>query len=162
MPIFAINRATAEGLYELFGRERARREAALDLEVDGLARTAMESPPVQRSASELGAAAVRVLRTGKCVHCHTGNVRPRRAFEATLAGLGRYVGKHGGLALWERLETRVLEDQAGLSAARPGMPMTSRPLPDDVRSLLLTWAHAGCPDPGGAAMCPLASKTGAP
>lgn len=154
MPVFAIDREAAQGLYELFGEERRRREERLDGPVRGLGGGQADDPP----GGKLSRAAIdyiwgRALRDGACVHCHTGDTRARRHFEATPEGLRAYVGRNGGLALWKRLETRVLEEQEGLVAAAPGMPMTARPLPAQMRALILKWVKSGCLDADGRRAC---------
>ena len=158
MPTFTLDASTARGLYDLFGRERARLEAALDREVaEGLAQKVQASAgaPAQRP---LPAPAIdylwgRFLRDGGCVHCHDGDLRARAAFASTPAGLADYVRRKGGLELYRRLETRSFEERAGLTAARPGMPMTRPALPVELRQLVLRWALAGCPDPAGTTLC---------
>jgi len=47
--------------------------------------------------------------------------------------------------LWGRLEIRKLEEDAGVGARKPGMPMTGPALPKPMRDLLLTWIQGGCP-----------------
>ncbi|HYX33979.1 MAG TPA: hypothetical protein VE954_12760, partial [Oligoflexus sp.] len=47
--------------------------------------------------------------------------------------------------LWRRLEIRALEEDAGLGAQKPGMPMTGPALPKPMRDMFLTWIQGGCP-----------------
>jgi mono/diheme cytochrome c family protein len=152
MPVVELSLEEARLLYRLFGEMRAEAERKLDDRVSRLKLAAAAAP------SEVPAAFVNYLwgaflRDASCVHCHTTSPRAASAFTANAEGLKAYLRRRSGQEFWLRLETRALEDEHGLVAAQPGMPMAGGVLPQEIRGLIARWVLEGCKDPQGQVWC---------
>ncbi|MFY0572594.1 hypothetical protein ACN28E_53430 [Archangium lansingense] len=152
MPVVALSLEEARLLHRLFGEMRVEAERALDEKVSRLKLEAAAAPgavPAEFVSFLWG----RFFREGTCVHCHATSPRAASAFAANPEGLKDYLRRRSGLEFWLRLETRALEDEHGLVAARPGMPMAGGALPRETRGLIARWVLEGCKDPQGQVWC---------
>jgi hypothetical protein len=154
MPSFAVKEAEAESLVQYLRQEKNRTVEKLDQEVQALA---LSSKNPQKKM-ELKPIAITWLldkmpRAASCVHCHDGDQRPATRFRATREGIIDYLQKNGSDELLTRLKTRDLEMKAGVTASKPGMPMTQAPLPDQLIQLMETWMSQSCPLEDGRKVC---------
>jgi mono/diheme cytochrome c family protein len=152
MPVVALSLEEARLLHRLFGEMREEAERTLDERVSRLKLEA-EAAPGPVPAPFIHFLWGRFFREATCVHCHATSPRAASAFTATPEGLKDYLRRSSGHAFWLRLETRALEDQHGLVAARPGMPMAGGVLPQEMRALIARWVLEGCKDPQGQVWC---------
>jgi mono/diheme cytochrome c family protein len=152
MPEVPLSLEEAKLLHRLFSQMRAEKERELDARVSQLALKQAASPapvPPAMVAYLWGA----FFRDATCVHCHATSPRAASAFTADAAGLKSYLRKKSGEEFWRRLETRALEAEHGLVAAKPGMPMAGVELPAELRGLVARWVLDGCKDTEGQSWC---------
>lgn len=154
MPSFAVKEAEAVSLIQYLRQEKNRTVEKLDQDVQALA---LSSKNPQKKM-ELKPVAITWLldkmpRAASCVHCHDGEQRAATRFRATREGIIGYVQKNGSDELLTRLKTRDLEIKAGVTASRPGMPMTLAPIPDQLIQLMETWMSQSCPLEDGRKVC---------
>lgn len=150
MPVIPVSMEAATGLYELFGARRDATASRLKARVEKLDTRAVDARTRGRKLTdgEIERVSHGFLREGKCVHCHAAkDHRASDRFFASPEGLAAYVGEHGGLEVWRRLEVRALETHAGMTAEASGMPMASDAVPPELRDLVYVWAREGCPIP---------------
>ena len=152
MPVVALSLEEARLLHRLFGERRMEAERALDERVSQLKLEAAAAP-AGVPAPFVDYLWGRFFREATCVHCHATSPRAASAFTATAEGLKDYLRRRSGQEFWLRLETRALEDEHGLVAARPGMPMAGGVLPKELRALIARWVLDGCKDPQGQVWC---------
>ncbi|EPX59895.1 hypothetical protein D187_002639 [Cystobacter fuscus DSM 2262] len=152
MPVVPLSTEEARLLYRLFGEMRAEAERELDARVS---RLKLEEAAVPRALPPalLGYLWGPFFRDATCVHCHATSPRAASAFTADAEGLKAYLRRKSGEEFWLRLETRALESEHGLVAARPGMPMAGVELPSELRRIIARWVLEGCKDPEGQSWC---------
>ena len=153
MPIVPLSTEEARLLYRLFGEIRVEAEREVDARVSQL-----KLEDTRAATAPLPPALLRYLwgpffRDATCVHCHATSPRAASAFTADAEGLKAYLRRKSGEEFWRRLETRALEAEHGLVAARPGMPMAGVELPLELRRLIARWVREGCQDPEGHSWC---------
>lgn len=141
-------------LLAFFRGARQQRQQQLDQQM-----TAVDSSWRQLTATPVSEANIRYLwqhfwRDANCVHCHGIEGRARQRFDVSDAGLRTYLQQGHAKQLFYRLKIRQLEQQYGIGAAVPGMPMSGAALPDPVIHLLGRWMKQGCPDPQHQQQCP--------
>ncbi|MCY1044669.1 hypothetical protein OV208_25350 [Corallococcus sp. bb12-1] len=152
MPVVELSLDDAKLLYRWFGAARTEAEGALDA---GVARLKLEAAAVPQAVPPAFIPYLwgSFFRDATCVHCHATSPRAAGAFKADAEGLKAYLGRKSGEEFWRRLETRSLEAEHGLVAAKPGMPMAGTELPAQVRGLIARWVLEGCKDPEGKTWC---------
>ncbi|MFY2562991.1 hypothetical protein ACN469_35685 [Corallococcus terminator] len=152
MPEVPLSLDEAKLLHRLFDELRVEKERELDARVTKLALKDAALPgavPPAMLAYLWGP----FFRDATCVHCHATSPRAASAFTADAEGLKKYLTKKSGEEYWRRLETRALEAEHGLVAAKPGMPMAGLELPVELRRLIARWVMDGCEDAEGKAWC---------
>ncbi|WNG40820.1 hypothetical protein F0U61_49345 [Archangium violaceum] len=152
MPVVPLSTEEAKLLHRLFGEMRVEAERELDARVSRLKLEDMAVPTALPPAL-LSYLWGPFFRDATCVHCHATSPRAASAFTADAEGLKAYLRRKSGEEFWRRLETRALEAEHGLVAARPGMPMAGVELPLELRRLVARWVLEGCKDPEGQTWC---------
>jgi mono/diheme cytochrome c family protein len=143
MPVLNVSEAEAADIFAYLGQLRKKTEEQLDQAVARIQAPAAKGGAVPRAVA--GYIENRFFRDGGCVHCHGIEGRALARFDTSAAGIRSWLKVNDPLELWRRLEIRGLEEEAGLGAEKPGMPMTGPALPKPMRDLLLTWIQGGCP-----------------
>jgi mono/diheme cytochrome c family protein len=152
MPVVPLSAEEARLLYRLFGEMRAEAERELDARISQLKLKDMAVPTALPPAL-LSYLWGPFFRDATCVHCHATSPRAASAFTADAEGLKAYLRRKSGEEFWRRLETRALEAEHGLVAAKPGMPMAGVELPMELRRIIARWVLEGCKDPEGQSWC---------
>ncbi|AGC44028.1 hypothetical protein MYSTI_02712 [Myxococcus stipitatus DSM 14675] len=152
MPEVPLTLDEAKLLHRFFGELRQEKEREVDARVAALS-LERSAVPVQVPRAMLAYLWGPFFRDATCVHCHATSPRAAGAFTASAEGLKAYLRKKSGEEYWRRLETRALEAEHGLVAAKPGMPMAGLELPVELRRLIARWVVDGCKDPEGESWC---------
>lgn len=145
MPILAITQDDSKNLYAYFQSVRAEKEAA----VDALAKqyiAKFQNKNTTLPISEINYMWQKFWRDGSCVHCHSIGGRATEKFDTSIQGIVSWLKNNNPNILVDRLIIRHAEQQIGIGAETPGMPMTGKPLSFTAITLLATWINMGCPD----------------
>ncbi len=162
MPRVSVSLQEAQGIWHLAFQERRRLEEVLEQKIaesENRRKKAVSSRKT-RLAPGMAAQVDTWLKGGElfmkwgCVHCHTGNEAPAEKFLATPSGFLSYVSTSDQAnELFERLRARHLELELGIVSERPSMPLTQKPVPLPVVSLLEAWVENDCPSSNGKKQC---------
>lgn len=153
MPVVPISAEDAQHLFAFFGEQRAQREAQVDRMVHDLdlsSQVSFEKPVSPRFSRFMW---TRFLRDASCVHCHATSPRASSAFRADADGLKEYLSRNQPEKFWARLEIRAIEEEMGMGAQTPGMPMAGAALPKPLRDAVGRWILDGCKDEQGTSNC---------
>lgn len=89
-----------------------------------------------------------------CVHCHAAEGRAKQALDLSSNQAFRlWLHNNDPYELWRRLETRQHEQDLGIGASVPGMPMATSALPKEARNVIGLWVESGCIDAEGVKYC---------
>ena len=88
--------------------------------------------------------------------CHYS--RATDAFDTSLPGIVNWLKDNDPMDIINRLFIRHAEQQLGIGASRPGMPMTGEPVPFTAISMLHSWVDNSCPDLSGNKFCRASQK----
>ncbi len=133
-------------LVAFFNNERNSKQQKLDQAVANLGLSWQQLKARQLAEPEIAYLWQHFWRDANCVHCHGIEGRAKDKFDTSEAGIKRYFKAGKGAQLYYRLKIRQLEQQHGMGASVPGMPMTGAALPDPFINLVGGWLKAGCPD----------------
>jgi mono/diheme cytochrome c family protein len=154
MPSLSFQESEAASLVQYLREEKSRAIQALDQEVKAIhVRAQQPEKTLPLKPQAITWLLDKMPRAASCVHCHEGDQRAARKFQATREGIIHYLGQNGSAELLTRLKTRTLEVKAGVVASRAGMPMTLSPLPEPVIQLVETWMSQECPLEDGKKVC---------
>ncbi len=145
MPKVSVTQADSNYLHAYFQSVRTEKEA----EVDALAKKYIAN--FQNKNTTLPTAEINYMwqkfwRDGSCVHCHSIGGRATAKFDTSTQGIVTWLKNNDPQQLVDRLITRHAEQQVGIGAEKPGMPMTGKPLSFTAITILATWINMGCPD----------------
>lgn len=145
MPKVEISKEESKYLHAYFQTVRIEKEA----EVDALAKKYIAN--FQNKNTTLPKAEINYMwqkfwRDGSCVHCHSIGGRATEKFDTSTQGIVTWLKHNDPQQLVDRLITRHAEQQVGIGAEKPGMPMTGKPLSFTAITLMATWINMGCPD----------------
>lgn len=145
MPRVEISREESKSLHAYFQSFRTEKEA----EVDALAKKYIanfQNKNATLPVSEINYMWQKFWRDGSCVHCHSIGGRATEKFDTSTQGIVTWLKNNDPQQLVDRLITRHAEQQVGIGAEKPGMPMTGKPLSFTAITILATWINMGCPD----------------
>ncbi|HSC66934.1 MAG TPA: hypothetical protein VLC79_04540 [Cellvibrio sp.] len=145
MPQVNISKTDSKKLYAYFQSVRAEKEAAVDF----LAKKYIanfQNKNTSLPVSQINYMWQKFWRDGSCVHCHSIGGRATEKFNTSTEGLVAWLKNNNPRILVDRLIIRHAEQQVGIGAEAPGMPMTGKPLSFTAITILATWIDMGCPD----------------
>ncbi|PUA29172.1 MAG: hypothetical protein B0W54_00765 [Cellvibrio sp. 79] len=145
MPQVAITKDESQYLHAYFQSIRIEKEA----EVDTLAKKYIanfQNKNTTLPVSEINYMWQKFWRDGSCVHCHSIGGRATEKFDTSTQGIVTWLKNNDPQQLVNRLLIRHAEQQVGIGAEQPGMPMTGKPLSFTAITVLATWINMGCPD----------------
>lgn len=150
---YQLSAEESSDLTAFFNNERSNKQQQLDKAVGELGASWQQLKARQPAPPEIAYLWQHFWRDANCVHCHGIEGRAKDKFETSEQGIKRYLKAGKGAQLYYRLKIRQLEQQHGIGAAVPGMPMTGAALPDPFINLVGGWLKAGCPDQQGLSHC---------
>lgn len=145
MPAITITKDESKKLFSYFQSVRLEKENA----VDALAKhyiANFQNKNTTLPLPQINYMWDRFWRDGTCVHCHSIGGRATEKFDTSTEGIVAWLKKNNPKMLVNRLLTRHAEQQVGMGAESPGMPMTGKPLSFTAITVLATWIDMGCPD----------------
>jgi cytochrome c2 len=150
---YQLSAEESADLTAFFNNERSQKQQQLDKAVGALGSSWQHLKARQLAPPEIAYLWQHFWRDANCVHCHGIEGRAKNKFDTSEQGIKSYLKAGKGAQLYYRLKIRQLEQQHGIGAAVPGMPMTGAALPDPFINLVGGWLKAGCPDQQGLSHC---------
>lgn len=153
-----VDAQQALDLHAYFQQVRATREQQVDAAVAKLYQANWPAQPDPALSKPLSVRETQYLwrnfwRDAGCVHCHGIEGRAKQHFDVSADGIERYIGQRRIAQLYFRLQTRTIEQQQGIGASMPGMPMTGAALPKPLINLIGRWIQNGCATEQGTLLC---------
>lgn len=145
MPAVPINEAQSAALYHYFQKSRDEREQKTDRLVHNVINN-FQNQNNMLPANQIEYMWSQFWRDSDCVHCHSIGGRAGKAFDTNIDGIVSWLSENDPRELVDRTLTRLVEEETGMAAEIPGMPMSGKPLTPFAITLLDTWIKMGCPD----------------
>ena len=144
MPTIALNVIESVQVHTWLSAEKSRVSKQIDKEVEQLSLPKRKMSEAEERALSSFLFTGSFVRDASCVHCHSTLPRAKAIFDGTGSGLKTLIRRTGGREFWKRIATRSLEEEFGIVALRPGMPMAAKALDKTLIEAIGSWVNQGC------------------
>lgn len=150
---YRLSQNQAAALQAYFTHSRNKLEEQVDSKLTAIEQQWLQIPNSPLNRSERQYVWKGIWRDGGCVHCHGIKGRAKQRFDTSSIGLTEYLKKGNGKSLYYRLKIRQAEQDVGIGASVPGMPMTGAALHPKIIELVGRWIKSGCNNQQGKRLC---------